>query len=46
MDFDLGTILSAVSFVFANKLVLGIVIGGFVAWNFPQPAFTLKIFKL
>ena len=42
MDFDLGTILSAVSFVFANKLVLGGVIGTFVGWNLPQPALAKK----
>lgn len=43
MDFDLGTILSAVSFIFANKLILGSVVGVFVGWNLPQPAFAKKV---
>ncbi len=43
MDFELGTILSAVNFIFANKLVLGGVVGLFVGWNLPQPAFAKTI---
>lgn len=37
MDFDWSTVLSVVDFVFANKIVLGGVIGAFVGWNLPQP---------
>jgi hypothetical protein len=38
MEFDIGSILQVVNFVFANKLVLGGVIGLFVGWNLPQPS--------
>ena len=43
MDFDIGSILNVVSFVFANKLVLGGVVGVFVGWNLPQPGFAKTI---
>lgn len=43
MDFDIGTILAVLNFVFANKLILGVVIGLFVGWNLPQPAFAKTI---
>lgn len=38
MDFDIGTILSVLSFALANPFVLGGVIGLFLGWNLPQPA--------
>lgn len=40
---DIGSILSAVSFIFGNPLVLGAVVGLFVGWNLPQPAFAKTI---
>ena len=43
MDFDIGSILSVVSFLFANKLFLGGAIGLVVGWNLPQPAFAKAI---
>lgn len=43
MDFDLGSILNAINFIIANKLVLGGVIGVFVGWNLPQPGFAKTI---
>lgn len=39
MDFDIGSILAVVNFVFANPIVLGGLIGAFIGWNFPQPAY-------
>ena len=36
---DFGTVLSFVSFIFGNPLILGGVVGLFVGWNLPQPAF-------
>lgn len=39
MDFDLGTIFAAVNFAIANPIVIGILIGAFIGWNFPQPAY-------
>lgn len=43
MDFDISTVLNVVNFVFANKLVLGGVVGVFVGWNLPQPGFAKTI---
>ncbi len=40
---DIGTVLSAVNFIFGNPLVLGGVVGLFVGWNLPQPAFAKTI---
>jgi len=39
MEFDIGSILALVNFLFANPLVLGGLIGAFVGWNFPQPKY-------
>ena len=38
MDFDIGSVLAVLNFLFANKLVLGGALGLFVGWNLPQPA--------
>jgi hypothetical protein len=43
MEFDIGTILSVVSFALANPIVLGALVGLFVGWNLPQPAFAKYI---
>lgn len=43
MDFDIGTILAVVNFLFGNPLVLGGVVGAFVGWNLPQPAYAKKV---
>lgn len=40
---DVGTLLSVVSFVFGNPLVLAGVVGVFVGWNLPQPALAKKV---
>lgn len=39
MEFDLGSILALLNFLFGNPLILGGVIGAFVGWNLPQPAY-------
>lgn len=38
MDFDIGTVLSVVSFIFGNPVVLSGVVCLFIGWNLPQPA--------
>jgi hypothetical protein len=43
MDFDIGTVLAVLNFLFANKLFLGGTVGLFVGWNLPQPAFAKAI---
>lgn len=40
---DLGTVLSVLSFVFGNPLVLVGVVMLFVGWNLPQPALAKKV---
>ena len=43
MDFDIGSVLTILSFLFANKLFLGGAVGLFFGWNLPQPAFAKVI---
>ncbi len=43
MDFDIGSILAVLSFLFANKLFFGGAIGLVVGWNLPQPAYAKVI---
>lgn len=39
MEFDIGTVLHVASLVLANPFLLGGVVGLFLGWNLPQPAF-------
>ncbi len=43
MDFDIGSVLAVLSFLFTNKLFLGGAIGLVVGWNLPQPALAKAI---
>ena len=43
MDFDIGSILAVLNFLFANDLALGGAIGLFVGWNLQQPAFAKAV---